>query len=45
VTYAYLISPLAVLLGALLLEETVTVWLAVGGALVIGGVALAQRAR
>jgi drug/metabolite transporter (DMT)-like permease len=45
VTYTYLISPLAVLLGALLLKETVTVWLAVGGALVIGGVALAQRAR
>jgi len=45
VTYTYLISPLAVLLGALFLDEAVTVWLAVGGALVLGGVALAQRAR
>jgi drug/metabolite transporter (DMT)-like permease len=45
VSYAYLISPLAVLMGALLLDETVTVWLALGGALVLGGVAVAQRAR
>jgi drug/metabolite transporter (DMT)-like permease len=45
VTYAYLISPVAVVMGALFLDETVTVWLAVGGALVLGGVALAQRAR
>jgi len=45
VTYTYLISPLAVLMGSLLLDETVTAWLAVGGALVVGGVAVAQRAR
>jgi drug/metabolite transporter (DMT)-like permease len=45
VTCAYLISPAAVLMGASFLDETVTVWLAVGGALVLGGIALAQRAR
>ena len=45
VSYTYLISPLAVLMGALLLDEAVTVWLAIGGVLVLGGVALAQRAR
>lgn len=45
VTYTYLISPLAVLMGAVFLDETVTAWLAVGGALVVGGVAVAQRAR
>jgi drug/metabolite transporter (DMT)-like permease len=45
VTYTYLISPLAVLMGAAFLDETVTLWLALGGALVVGGVALAQRAR
>ena len=45
VTYTYLISPLAVLTGALFLHETVTLWLAAGGALVVGGVAFAQRAR
>ncbi|MGH3039349.1 MAG: DMT family transporter, partial [Gaiellaceae bacterium] len=45
VAYAYLISPLAVLIGAAFLDETVTIWLAVGGALVLGGVAVAQRAR
>ncbi|HXV34911.1 MAG TPA: DMT family transporter [Gaiellaceae bacterium] len=45
VTYTYLISPLAVLFGAVLLDETVTLWLALGGALVVGGVAVAQRAR
>jgi drug/metabolite transporter (DMT)-like permease len=45
VTYTYLISPLAVLMGAAFLDETVTLWLAVGGALVVGGVAFAQRAR
>jgi drug/metabolite transporter (DMT)-like permease len=45
VSYAYLISPLAVLMGAFFLDETVTAWLAVGGALVLGGVAVAQRAR
>jgi drug/metabolite transporter (DMT)-like permease len=45
VTYAYLISPLAVLMGAAFLDEPVTLWLVLGGALVLGGVAAAQRAR
>ena len=45
VTYAYVISPLAVAFGALLLDEPVTLWLVVGGALVVGGVIAAQRAR
>jgi drug/metabolite transporter (DMT)-like permease len=45
VTYTYLISPLAVLMGAAFLDESVTPWLAVGGALVLGGVAAAQRSR
>jgi drug/metabolite transporter (DMT)-like permease len=45
VTYTYLISPLAVLLGAAILDEPVTLWLAAGGALVLGGVAAAQRSR
>jgi drug/metabolite transporter (DMT)-like permease len=43
VAYAYAISPLAVLIGAVVLDEPVTVWLAVGAALVVGGIALAQR--
>jgi drug/metabolite transporter (DMT)-like permease len=42
VAYAYGIPPLAVLLGALVLDEPVTLWLALGGALVVAGVALAQ---
>jgi drug/metabolite transporter (DMT)-like permease len=45
VTYTFLISPLAVLFGAVLLDEPVTLWLVVGGALVVGGVVAAQRAR
>ena len=45
VTYAYGIPVLAVAFGAVLLDETVTLWLAVGGALVLAGVAAAQRAR
>jgi len=45
VSYTYLISPLAVLMGAVLLGELVTAWLAVGGTLVLGGVAAAQRSR
>jgi drug/metabolite transporter (DMT)-like permease len=45
VTYTYLISPLAVLFGAVLLDEPLTAWLAVGGVLALGGVAAAQRAR
>ena len=42
VTYAYAIPPLAVTFGAILLDEPVTVWLLVGGALVVGGIAAAQ---
>jgi drug/metabolite transporter (DMT)-like permease len=44
VMYTYGISPLAVLIGAVVLDESVTAWLIVGGALVVGGIALAQRA-
>lgn len=44
VTYTYAISPLAVLIGALVLDETVTPWLVLGGALVVGGIAAAQGA-
>jgi drug/metabolite transporter (DMT)-like permease len=43
VTYTYAISPLAVLIGAVVLDESVTAWLILGGALVVGGIALAQR--
>ena len=43
VTYTYAISPLAVVIGAIVLDETLTAWLVVGGALVVGGIALAQR--
>ena len=45
VAYTYAIPPLGVLLSALTLGEDVTIWLALGGALVVAGVALAQRAR
>ena len=44
VTYAYGIPPLAVLVGAIALDERVNAWLVGGGALVVAGVALAQRA-
>lgn len=44
VTYAYAISPLAVLIGALALDEPLTAWVALGAALVVGGIALAQGA-
>ena len=44
VTYAYVIPPLAVVIGALTLDEPVTAWLVAGGALVVAGVALAQQA-
>jgi drug/metabolite transporter (DMT)-like permease len=44
VAYTYAISPLAVLIGAAVLDEPVTVWLAIGAALVVGGIALTQRA-
>jgi drug/metabolite transporter (DMT)-like permease len=43
VTYAYAIPALAVTFGAIFLDEQVTLWLALGGALVVGGIALAQR--
>jgi drug/metabolite transporter (DMT)-like permease len=43
VTYAYAIPPLAVLFGAILLDEPVTAWLVLGAALVVGGIVLAQR--
>jgi drug/metabolite transporter (DMT)-like permease len=42
VTYTYGISPLAVAIGALVLDEPVTVWLALGAVLVVGGIATAQ---
>ena len=43
VSYAYGIPPLAVVIGALTLDEPVTAWLVAGGVLVVAGVALAQR--
>jgi drug/metabolite transporter (DMT)-like permease len=43
VSYTYAISPLAVVIGAIVLDETVTPWLVLGGALVIGGIVLTQR--
>lgn len=43
VSYTYAISPLAVLIGAIVLDEPLTVWLALGAALVVGGIALTQR--
>ena len=43
VSYTYAISPLAVLIGAIVLDEPLTVWLALGAALVVGGIALAQH--
>ena len=42
VTYAYGIPPLAVAFGAIFLDEPVTIWLALGGVLVVGGIAAAQ---
>ena len=44
VAHAYAIPALAVLFGAFTLGETLTPWLVVGGALVVGGIAAAQRA-
>ena len=44
VSYTYGISPLAVVIGAIVLDETITPWLVLGGALVVGGIALTQRA-
>jgi drug/metabolite transporter (DMT)-like permease len=45
VSYTYAIPALAVLMGAVFLDEPITIWLAVGGALVLGGVALAQSSQ
>ena len=42
-SYLYCVPPLAVAIGALALGEKVTGWLILGGALVVGGVAVAQR--
>jgi drug/metabolite transporter (DMT)-like permease len=43
VSYTYAISPLAVLIGAVALDEELTPWIVLGAALVVGGIALAQR--
>lgn len=45
VAYLYGVPPLAVVIGALTLDERVTGWLVVGAALVVGGVATAQVRR
>jgi drug/metabolite transporter (DMT)-like permease len=45
VAYLYGVPVLAVVIGALTLGEKVTVWLALGAALVVGGVAVAQVRR
>jgi drug/metabolite transporter (DMT)-like permease len=42
VSYTYAISPLAITFGAIFLDEPVTVWLALGALLVVGGIAAAQ---
>jgi len=44
VAYTYAISPLAVVIGAVTLDEPVTPWLLLGAVLVVGGIALTQRA-
>ena len=43
VTYAYGIPPVAVVFGAIVLDEPITIWIVLGAALVIGGIVLAQR--
>jgi drug/metabolite transporter (DMT)-like permease len=43
VTYAYGIPALAVVFGAILLDEPITGWLVLGAVLVLGGIVLAQR--
>ena len=45
VAYLYGVPVLAVVIGAVTLGEKVTVWLALGAALVVGGVAVAQVRR
>lgn len=42
VAHTYAISPLAVVIGALVLDEPLTLWLVLGAALVVGGIAAAQ---
>ena len=42
VAYLYGVPVVAVAVGALTLGESVTGWLALGGVLVVGGVALSQ---
>jgi drug/metabolite transporter (DMT)-like permease len=44
VSYTNANSPLAITFGAVFLGETVTPWLLLGAALVVGGIVLAQRA-
>lgn len=43
VAYTYAISPLGLALGAVLLDELVTAWLALGAALIVVGLVVAQR--
>jgi drug/metabolite transporter (DMT)-like permease len=42
VAYTYAISPLAVAIGTVVLDETLTAWLVLGAVLVVGGIAIAQ---
>ena len=42
VSYTYAVSPLAVVIGAVALDEPLTAWLVLGAALVVGGIAAAQ---
>lgn len=42
VSYTYGVSPLAVLIGAVVLDEALTAWIVLGAALVVGGIAVAQ---
>jgi drug/metabolite transporter (DMT)-like permease len=43
VTYAYAIPPLAVVIGAIFLDEPLTAWIVLGGVLVVVGIVVAQR--
>jgi drug/metabolite transporter (DMT)-like permease len=43
VSFTYGIPALAVLIGAVVLDEPVTPWLVLGGVLIVGGVVLTQR--
>ena len=42
VTYTYAVSPIALVIGTVVLDEPVTIWLALGAVLVVGGIATAQ---